>query len=201
MSRSINNETGVVSESPLIGIDLTNLGLSSEVLRLVEDPFLSHINIRGKADNPEFMRATTEVLGVALPTQANTALITARMTVIWYGPSEWLVLTATDHGAELCTALREALNDTHALVCDVSGGNTVIDISGSKARDLLKKATTIDVHPTAFKTGDSALTTFAHAGAALYQYDDAPGFRIIIRRSFANYLGTWLLDAAREFQG
>ena len=199
MSSNTNRESKVVSESPLIAIDFASMGLSSDVLRIVEDPFLKHINIRGNAEDAAFMQALETVLGVALPTAANTAVIESTLTILWYGPSEWLVLSGDQFDDGLINQLRASLEGIHSLVTDISGGNTLIDISGNRARDLLKKATTIDVHPRAFTVGDCALTTFAHAGAAMYQYDDAPGFRVVVRRSFADYIGTWLVDAAKEY--
>ena len=200
MSRNTNRDSNVVSESPLIAIDFASIGLSSDVLRIVEDPFLKHINIRGNAGDTAFMQAVESVLGVALPTSANTAVIESALTILWYGPSEWLVLCGNESDDTLLNQLRSALEGMHSLVTDISGGNTVIDISGEKSRDLLKKATTIDVHTRACATGDCALTIFAHASAALYQYDGAPSFRVVVRRSCADYIGTWLIDAAREYK-
>lgn len=200
MSRSSQQPSHAFTQSPLSQVDLAQLGLPSEVLRMVEDPFLTHINVRGKLSNTDFKQGVESVLGVELPADANTTVLTAELSILWYGPEEWLVIAGTDRGQALLHDLTRALKDVHSQVTDISGGNTVIDISGSRARDLLKKAATIDFHPRAFSVGQCALTTFAHAGAAIYQYDDTPAYRIVVRRSFADYIGVWLLDAAQEFR-
>ena len=200
MSRNVNQDTKVVSESPLVQLDFLRLKIPSDELRLVEDPFLTHINLRGNASSVTFVLAVQSVLDIILPTLPNTALMTAKLTVLWCGPDEWLIMAATDRAEALVSDLKAALKDEHSQVTDISGGNTVIDISGSSARALMRKASTIDFHPREFAVGKCALTTFAHANAAIYQYDDTPGYRIVVRRSFADYIGVWLMDAAREYQ-
>ena len=130
------------------------------------------------------------MLGGDLPVDNNTFVSIGDYTVLWYGPDEWLIITREDQQSGLVDALRSALGDIFAAVTDVSGGNTVIEVRGDGARELLVKGTPIDLHPSMFAVGQCAQTVFAHAGMAIYQYDDAPCYRLIIRRSFADYLAT-----------
>ena len=199
MSSSHINDASGWPQSPLVQIDFGQLTTSPEVLSVAEVPFLSHINVRGAADNRQFLKAVKGVLELELPLVANRFVSSDSVTVLWYGPSEWLVLAPPDAATELVPRLQQSLGDTLAQVTDVSGGSTVLDIRGNRARELLNKACTIDLHPSVFATGHCVQTSFAHATAAIYQYEDAPAYRLIIRRSFADYLGTWMLHAANEF--
>lgn len=187
------------AQSPMINLEFDKLDSGSKILNIRERPFQGHVNLRGRPDNEKFMRAAQTVLELDLPLEANTTVSNTKLTILWYGPDEWLILTKENKQQALLEKLRESLASTFAAVTDNSGGNTVLEVSGTAARDFLSKGTTIDLHPSVFKVGDCAQTVLAHAGMTIYQYSDAPEFGVIIRRSFSDYLGTWLLDAAREF--
>ena len=69
---------------------------------------LGHINIRGDADAPEFVKAVQDVVGQALPVDANTISL-ARRRVYWLGPDEWLIVCAIDESVDLAARLEQAL--------------------------------------------------------------------------------------------
>lgn len=184
------------AQSPLINVELA---VASQALTINEIPFLGYVNLRGVSDNTEFMAATERVLAGALPVAPNTCVNHNGNTILWYGPDEWLILTKPDQQLALVESMRAALGDTFAAVTDVSGGNTALEIRGSAARDFLAKGTPLDLHPSVFSVGQCAQTVLAQAGMTVYLIDDKPTFRIVIRRSFSDYLGAWVLDAAQEF--
>lgn len=187
-------------ESPLVQVELATLPTEPSVLNIQEVPFSGYVNIRGKANNDVFMQAAGQVLGVSLPIEANTYTSQGDVMVLWLGPDEWLiVLPSQDDSLRLIAELKSAWGDTFASATDVSGGNTMVEVSGSAARDFLAKGTPLDLHATQFKLGNCAQSVFAHSGATFLLVDEAPTFRVIFRRSFADYLGIWMLDAAREF--
>jgi len=76
----------------------------------------------------------------------------------------------------------------------------ILELSGDKARALLLKGCPLDLHPSVFKPGQCAQSVLGKTSVTLWQIADAPVYRMIVRRSFADYLGHWLIDAAREFQ-
>ncbi|NND00446.1 MAG: sarcosine oxidase subunit gamma, partial [Gammaproteobacteria bacterium] len=119
-------------------------------------------------------------------------------TVLWYGPDEWLILTPPAEGEKLVDSLRDALPGVFCAVTDISGGNTIIEISGSAAAALIAKGCPLDLHPAVFHVGHCAQTVMARTNIGLAKVNSAQ-YRLIVRRSFADYLGVWLLDAAREF--
>ena len=198
MSNKPSASVAVRTESPLNQIDFSPVSIKSHGLTMTERAFLGHVNVRGNSESQAFMAAMQAVLGVALPTHANTLVSTESVTALWIGPDEWWVLIQSDV-ASFIQQCHDALGDEPSLVTDVSGGFTAIDISGDRARDMMKKATPLDAHPREFALGQCASSVFAHASATFYLVDEAPTYRVLVRRSFADYIGHWLLDAVREF--
>lgn len=165
---------------------------------LCERRFTGKIDLRGEPTTA-FRDAVAEALGVALPVDPNTAAEEGGRVVLWLGPNEWLVVAPPGAEAGTIEALRAALDGQHAAVTDVSEGRTVIGLSGAHARDVLTKGCPIDVHPRAFAAGRCAQSTLGRALIILHQTSDAPAYDIYVERSFADYLWTWLEDAAGEY--
>jgi sarcosine oxidase subunit gamma len=186
--------------SPMVEIDCSEFSANDDILAIKERAFLGHVNLRGSSENADFMAAVKRVLGVGLPIQANTFLAAAGNTILWLGPNEWLVVTAADMAAELIEKLETALADTFSAVNDISGANTVLEISGRKAQALLLKGCPLDLHHSVFSTGQCAQTVMAKTSMTLWQVDDEPVYKLVVRRSFADYLGLWLADATREYR-
>ena len=146
-----------------------------------------------------FTSAAANVLGFRLPTAPNTTAGKGGLLTLWLGPDEWLVVTPLDAQTSLAQSLEAALDGTHASVTDVTGGQTVITLSGPKAREVLAKGCPLDLHPAVFRPGDCAQTLLAKANVTLRCVDDSPSFELIVRRSFAEYTALWLHDAAMEY--
>lgn len=187
------------TQSPLVQVDLEQIGATVDVLSISEKAYCGHIILRGSTDNKDFMQAAESVLGLALPVQFNTFVQKDELTIVWYGPSEWLIITAPGDEVARIEELRSALAGIFSAVTDITGGNTILQISGSKARDLLAKGCPLDLHESEFGVGRSAQTVLAKAGMTIFQTNQAPSFTVVIRRSFSAYLGAWFIDAAREF--
>jgi len=194
MSNSVN------AYSPFVQIDFAQLKTQKSVLEIKELALLGHVILRGSPDDNEFMAAAEKVLGVSLGMANNTFVSSEQYTVLWYGPDEWLIICQSAATVELVTELAHALASVFSSVQDISGGNSVLEISGSSARDLIIKGCPLDLHQSEFSTGQCAQSLIAKTNITLLQIDDAPIYRVVVRRSFADYLGRWLLDSAREFE-
>ena len=168
-------------------------------VRLRERPFLGHLDIRGDPADRDFLKRVAAVLGVDLPLEPNTVAESEDVTAMWLGPDEWLLLTPPGLETALAEALAAALVEKFASVVDLSGGQTVVNVSGDHARDVLAKGCTLDLHPRAFGPGRCAQTLVSKAGVTIRQLDESPSFDLIVRRSFAGYLAQWLEDAAQEY--
>lgn len=153
-------------------------------------------NLRGDCSNDLFLRSVQAQLGVSLPITIGQTASEGSITAICVGPDEWYIACQPRH-----LDLSLDIPDCSYSLVDLSDQMATIDVSGMKARELLSKAVSLDLHPTIFRAGMAARTLAAKAQVIMRHYDERPCFRLTVRRSFANYLWGWLADAAREYQG
>ena len=168
-------------------------------VQMWERPFLGHVNLRGDPSEKRFLKAVEGAIGVALPLEPNTVAEGREISALWLGPDEWLLLTPPDRQRDVVPALKAALGDTFAAVNDLSGGQTVVHIQGTHARDVLSKGCPLDLHHRVFGPGQCAQSHISKTMALIRQIDDTPTYDVIVRRSFADYLARWLEEAAREY--
>ena len=159
---------------------------------------LSIVNVRGPADDVEFVAGVSQALGIALPTQACTTSANALVRVVWAGPDDWFVIGPQGEANRIAADLRTALARTHHAVTDVSSGYTVLHLSGTPAREILAQGCPLDLHPRAFKPGMSAGSHFFKTSVWLWQSDDARSYEMLVRRSFMGYCWTMLERCSAE---
>jgi sarcosine oxidase subunit gamma len=133
--------------------------------------------------------------GVSLPLSPNRVAATGALRVLWLGPDEWLVVVDGD-APDLVPRLERAVVGRRAAVADLSSSRVIIEIGGGAARDLLAAGCGLDLHPRVFGPGQCAQTLLARVPVILDQLDDAPHFRVLVRRSYARWLVDWMTDAA-----
>jgi|TARA_Y100000294_G_scaffold59167_1_gene55934 sarcosine oxidase subunit gamma len=164
-----------------------------------ELPFRAHLNLRSAASTG-CTEALAPITGAVLPLEPNTASYGRRCLVHWLGPDEWLLIAApTD--TRLQAELEAVLAGSHYALTDLSGGQTLLRTGGPKLREVLASGCTLDLHPRRFGPGQCAQTLVAHVGALLRvaaEVEDADVIDIVVRRSFADHLLHWLLDASAE---
>lgn len=191
----------VQRESPLSRFIAAETSVSRPAgpgVHLSERRFLGHLNLRGDPADQSFRDAIRGMLGADPPLEPNTVAEGPELAVLWLGADEWLVLTPPGREAAVVQALRDALGEQHFALTDVSGGQTVINLRGDRARDVLAKGCTLDLHPRVFGPGRCAQSHVAKANVIIRQLDGTPSYDLIVRRGFAEYLALWLKDAARE---
>ncbi|MCA8862812.1 MULTISPECIES: sarcosine oxidase subunit gamma [unclassified Halomonas] len=167
-------------------------------LKLRERAMQGHLILRGGAIVLD--EAVREVLGVSLPGKPQALVLDAsgERSIQWLSPDEWLVIVPGGEEFPLETQLRERLGDAHFAISDVSGGQTVLELSGEAARELLMKTVIYDVHPSNFPVGKGVTTVFAKATTILRRPSEER-WELVVRRSFADYCYRWLLDAGSEY--
>lgn len=165
---------------------------------LREHPFRGHLILRGGAIVLD--QALRDVLGIGLPGQP-LGLVSGddgEGSIQWLSPDEWLLIVPEGSEFDVEKRLRAALGDAHYAIVNVSGGQTLLELRGEKVRELLMKSVVYDVHPDNFPAGKAVTTVFAKTTAVLRRPDEAR-WELIVRRSFADYLWRWLLDAGEEY--
>jgi sarcosine oxidase subunit gamma len=172
---------------------------------------LSHtgqINFRGDAGDSELRQAVRGVLGTNLPTEPGRSSTGTTATTLWLGPDEWLITCPPDGVASLVAELERAASGHHASIVDVSDARSVIRISGPKARDLLAKGCSLDLHARVFPVGAVAQCLITKADVVLHHIAETTGedgvdgsvFNVHVARSMTEYLWLWLTDAAADYR-
>jgi len=186
---------------------LTEFLSSVESARLANEPgiviweqsYLGHLNLRGDPSDIDFLKAVESVIGFTLPLKPNTIADNDQFTVFWLGPNEWLLITPPKLGKKIEGEMNRVFQDIFASITDISGGQTIITIGGDKARNVLAKGCTLDLHPNLFNSSQCAQTLISKVNVIIRYSDSTASFDLIVRRSFADYLGTWLYDASLEY--
>jgi sarcosine oxidase subunit gamma len=182
--------TGIVAASAFgaigdgVNVQLREgLGIASLIAHRAQEPALAH--------------ALQNRYGLELPT-GPAAVSSANHTLIWAGPSQWLLLAKSYTGfARQCAGLAGL-----AALTDQSDGRAVLSLSGRMARKVLAKGCMVDLHPRAFPVGMTALTGIAHIAIQLWRSeDDIDGavYAIMVPRSMAASFRSWLSASAAEF--
>ncbi|WP_426989179.1 sarcosine oxidase subunit gamma [Pseudarthrobacter sp. Y6] len=167
---------------------------------LKEGPFQTMAGVRVDPRSEEGARIAA-VAG-SLPARCGDVGGTDRVTVLWLGPSEFLVVAPEEAhdslGGDLIGSLVAALGEAPGQVVDLSANRTTFELSGPRARAALEKGCALDLHPRSFTVGTALSTEIGNIPVVL-QKTGEESFRLFPRASFADFLGRWLLDAMREF--
>jgi sarcosine oxidase subunit gamma len=186
-------------ESPLHHVDpdsTAGVETQSAGVRLRELKLLGHLVLRGSRENASFVSGVERVVGLALPETLRSVEAGAR-SLRWISPDEWLLILPGNEAFELEQQLREAIEGHYAVV-NVSSGQTLIELSGTQAVEVLKKSTGYDVDGRNFPPGKVVTTTFAKTQAVIRRSAETR-WELVVRRSFADYVWRWLQDAGAEF--
>jgi len=190
---------GPRAESPLYHVDLATItkdGAEEGGVILQEEALLGHLVVRGNVADETFKSGIQQVLGFEVPGTLKSRTKDG-ITMCWISPDEWLVILPNADSFKTEVALREALNGHFAIV-NVSGGQTVINLSGDKVREVFKKSTPYDVDDVNFPVGKVVTSVFAKAQAVILRKNETE-WNLVVRRSFADYIWLWLQDAAAEY--
>ena len=152
--------------------------------------------VRVDARSRAFTRAGAGL--VSLPLEPNTSTTEDGITALRLGPDEWL-LVGDDRLRERAAALDRALAKVHRAIVDVSDSRGAVGLRGPRAREVLMKGTSLDLHPRRFGPGACAQSALARCHMLLHQIDDTPSYDVYVHRSFMGYAWAWLWDAASEY--
>jgi sarcosine oxidase subunit gamma len=187
-------------ESPLAHVDLADLASaqrdSKGRVELTELAMRAHIVLRGNPENSGFAKGVESALGVALP-DTLTMQSKEEVSIRWISPDEWLVIAPAEQGFAIEEALVNAVQG-HCAIVNVSGGQTLLRLSGVNAQQVLQKSVPLDVHASVFPVGKVVTSVFAKTQAVISRSADDQ-WELVIRRSFADYAWLWLQDSSAEY--
>lgn len=149
-------------------------------------------------------QACTEGYGRTPPAKPQ-AVEAEGAVLIWSGPDQFLVLSGRTDGSALEKA-RLAFAGVASL-SEQSDGRSLIRISGPRARDMLAKVCSLDLHPAVFPVGAAAATSIDHTPVNLWRGKDGNAgdrggeavFYLLIFATFAESLWHTLLDSGAEY--
>jgi len=141
--------------------------------------------------------AARSAFGIELPTTPRRAE-GRDIAFIWSGPDQWLAYKHPAPAEGIEALLARPFADL-ASVVDQSHGRTLLRVCGPHIRDALAKGVAVDLHPRAFKAGDTAATLVSHIPVHLWQIDDQPTYEFAVARSLAQSFWHWLEASAAEY--
>ncbi|MFU0503832.1 sarcosine oxidase subunit gamma [Pseudaminobacter sp. NGMCC 1.201702] len=146
-------------------------------------------------------KAVKAHFGVAGPAKPNT-VAAGKSVLIWSGPDQVMALSARGTSIRPLDTMREAFAGIASL-SDQSDGRCMVRVSGPRARDLLAKLSSIDLHDSVFPVGAAAATSIDHTAVNLWREADAkdgsPTYSILFFSSFADSLWHTITDSAAEY--
>ena len=157
-------------------------------------PTIQMLRLRGFDD--DVLDALDRSLLLGLPREASYAVGTVPRA-IGLAPGEWMIVGGTITDNALVTVAADA---AVAHVADIGEGRVVYAVVGRRARDLIAKGCTIDLHPRAFGAGRCAQSALAQVFVIIDQPSDDAVFHIYAEASYAQHLELWFADAILEFR-
>ena len=190
-------------QSQFPGVDWTTsvMGVAGEYgVWFSEISVTQFVNLRGDSTHLQFFNGVQRVIGVELPVIPNTVVRSPGLCCHWLGPNEWLI-TVKRPEVSIMKDLEDSLSGLHVAITDLTGGQSLLEIGGRQSRDVLSAACTLDLHPDVFMQGSCAQTILAQSNVLITPtFASSVGcvFEVLVRRSYADHLIRWLMDAAQE---
>ncbi len=116
--------------------------------------------------------------------------------ICWSAPCEWIIAVSADDDTQMAKALTHSLDGVLHSISVITDSRVLLRISGIGARRLLAMGSGVDYHPSVFKAGTCVTTKLAGVAAMVLQPEIRDEFLVFVDRSHADYLRTWLSDAA-----
>jgi len=180
--------------------DLPQMTTGSSTVVMSAQPVTGLLMLRASSNMPELSDALRQRCNLPLSSRLRSETHEA-YCVRWMAPDNWLLSCPLNEAFDIEQSLR-ADTAGHIAIVNLSGGYSVMELSGSDSRSVLMKSTGYDVHPDHFGAGKVVNTTFAKAQVTLRVIElgesDAR-YELIVRRSFSEYLWAWLQRAGAEY--
>ena len=163
---------------------------------------VAKINLRGDIENREFGSKVGKALGIILPKESCSTSTKEKITCMWLGPNEWLlvsndVVSKESNEYELEKILFDGISKTNlGAVTNVSDHYTIFNLTGSNIFEILSKGCPFDFNSEAFGNNKVIQTILNHVDVTIHRKskDDVD---LYVRRSFSNHLWSWIKDSAR----
>ena len=157
------------------------------------------LNLRGK--KREFFTAVGKHLDMILPTEANTASSSSKLTAIWLSPDEWMVVSnefieKNNNIYDLEESLYNSISKTNlGAVIDVTDQFVMLELKGSKIYELFSSGSPYNFNDFREKKGSTTQTLLNNIDVII-QNKSENLVNLFVRRSFSEHLFSWINDSA-----
>jgi sarcosine oxidase subunit gamma len=157
------------------------------------------LNLRGK--KREFLTNIGKNLNLLLPTEANTSTISDKLTAIWLGPDEWMIITndlvkKDTNEYQLYDLLFNDISKKNlGAVIDVTDQFVQLEIKGKNIYEIFSAGSPFNFNEFKDKKGSSGQTILNHIDVIVLNKGDEI-VNLFVRRSFAKHLWSWIKDCA-----
>ena len=163
---------------------------------------VAKINLRGDIENRDFASKVGKILGMILPKESCSTSKKEKITCMWLGPNEWLLVSndtviKESNDYELEKILFNDISKTNlGAVTNISDHYTIFNLTGSNIFEILSKGCPFDFNSENFGDNKVVQTILNHIDVTIHKKtkDDVD---LYVRRSFSNHLWSWLKDSAR----
>jgi len=162
---------------------------------------VTKINLRGNLENKDFVSKVEKILGMILPKEACGTSSKEKITSLWLGPNEWLLVSNAEIPKETNTyELEQVLFDNISkanlgAITNVTDHFTIFKLSGSNIFEVLSKGCPFDFYSDNFGNNKVVQTILNNVDVTIHHRSEND-VDLYVRRSFAGYLWNWLKDSA-----
>ena len=168
-------------------------------LQMKEIKPIMKLIIRGK--KREFLSAIGKSLNLLLPTEANTSSRSDKLTALWLSPDEWMIysnkISSFDNNEyEIENLLNKNISKMNlGAVTNVTDQFVLINIKGDKIFDLFATGSPYNFNDFRNKEGSVTQTILAKIDVIIHNQNKNE-VNLFVRRSFSQYLFSWMNDSA-----
>ena len=163
---------------------------------------VAKINLRGDLENKDFASKVGKLLGMILPKDSCSTSTKEKITCMWLGPNEWLLVsndtvTKESNDYELEQLLFNDISKKNlGAVTNVSDHYTIFNLAGSNIFEILSKGSPFNFNSEDFGNDKVVQTLLNHVDVTIHRKtkDDVD---LYVRRSFSDHLWAWIKDSSR----
>jgi len=163
---------------------------------------VAKINLRGDLENKDFASKAGKILGMILPKEACSTSTKEKITCMWLGPNEWLLVSndtvdKESKDYELEQLLFKDISKTDlGAVTNVSDHYTIFNLTGSNIFEILSKGSPFYFNSENFGDNKVVQTILNHVDVTIHRKTQED-VDLYVRRSFSDHLWAWIKDSTR----
>ena len=161
------------------------------------------LNIRGKTR--EFFTSVGKNLDMILPIEANTSSSSDKLTSIWLGPDEWMIISNNTvekdtNKYEIEEILFKSISKANlGAVIDVSDQFMMLTLNGKNIYELFSSGSPFDFNEFRKKKGSTTQTLLNNIDVIIHHKSEET-VNLFVRMSFSEHLISWMNDAASRLE-